>query len=376
MSCQNSDGLNSYESPGTAHKQLTFSEFLGPSYDTEISNKFVDYLRLCFRRSLSCGLSVFTDIHLSKAKEDRQLYTLKPTMAMETLPTPNQPTAPVPAPMPAPHVTGPDRTKRNSTQARMRTGPMTPALKARIMEHIANRESRTNETQASGTQLATTSSTGAKSIAPIEPAHPAQSIPIEPTYPHPSQVTPIEPMHPNQFALVEPAHPSQFLTDGPEDDFSDALSYTSTIPDVFEVGMDNSEPLATGPWMIIDHFTGEMTVDDQDSTSGMVIDDEEMVIIDHEVPSIPPTAPCVSSNAVIQVKNLMGIDILVQTPPPTLLFVDQDVRPNWLIRSTNDFLRHVPYYLCLDKVVDLFFRQEARLNFQTKVGAFCFLLCL
>jgi len=46
-----SDGFGSYESQGSVHKQLTFSEFLGQSYDTEVSEKFVDYLKHCFRMS-------------------------------------------------------------------------------------------------------------------------------------------------------------------------------------------------------------------------------------------------------------------------------------------------------------------------------------
>ena len=38
-----------FESPGSVHKELTFSEFCGESYDTEVSHKFVDYLKLCYR---------------------------------------------------------------------------------------------------------------------------------------------------------------------------------------------------------------------------------------------------------------------------------------------------------------------------------------
>lgn len=44
-----SDGVTSYESHGSVHKQLTFSEFLGQSYDTDVSDKFVEYLKHCFR---------------------------------------------------------------------------------------------------------------------------------------------------------------------------------------------------------------------------------------------------------------------------------------------------------------------------------------
>ena len=39
------------------HKQLTFSEFCGESYETEVSHKFVEYLKLCFR-AYSCPVVV------------------------------------------------------------------------------------------------------------------------------------------------------------------------------------------------------------------------------------------------------------------------------------------------------------------------------
>ena len=41
--------FRSFESAGTVHKQLTFSEFRGKSYTTEVSDKFTDYLKLCYR---------------------------------------------------------------------------------------------------------------------------------------------------------------------------------------------------------------------------------------------------------------------------------------------------------------------------------------
>ena len=46
------DDFGSFESLGSTHKQLTFSEFLGGSYEADVSDKFVEYLQLCFRELL------------------------------------------------------------------------------------------------------------------------------------------------------------------------------------------------------------------------------------------------------------------------------------------------------------------------------------
>jgi hypothetical protein len=48
--------------------------------------------------------------------------------------------------------------------------------------------------------------------------------------------------------------------------------------------------------------------------------------------------------------------------------VDKDERPDWLLISVREFLRHGPYYACLGKVVDLFLAQEARLGYPAKVS--------
>lgn len=287
-----------------------------------------------------------------------------------TPPVPNEPTAPV-LNGPVPRTTGPIRTQRNSTQARMRTGPMTPALKARIMANPPNDASKTRATN--GTQVITplieaesTAPIEAASIVPIEttstaPIETASTAPIETASTTPIEAEPIasiEPAHPSQSALIDDPSGVHQPPPGSEDNSSDSLSYTSTLPDVFEVEMDDSAPLATGPWMMIDHFTGEMVVDDE------------------ALPPVPPTVPGVSPNSTIPAGEVMGITVLTQTPPPTLLYADQDVRPNWLIRSTNEFLRYVPYYMCLNEIVDLFFAQEAKLGYQIKVGAFCFISCI
>lgn len=134
-------------------------------------------------------------------------------------------------------------------------------------------------------------------------------------------------------------------------DASDNFSYTSTLPDVFDVGTDDLATPATRPWMVIDHFTGE-------------------IIVDEEALPPAPVVPSAPFDPVIQVEVVpaLGIPTLVQTSSPTLLFVDQDEYPDWLIRSTKDHLQYMLYYLCLARVIDLFFTQEARLGYLDKVS--------
>lgn len=130
------------------------------------------------------------------------------------------------------------------------------------------------------------------------------------------------------------------------------MSYTSTIPDVFDVGLDDSAPPATGPWMVIDHFTGEMIVDEDQSIPPPPV-----------VPTIStiPAGPSLAGVEVATVPRL-GTTCLVERPP-TLLFEDGDVRPQWLMTAVNAFLRFVPYVGGLGKVVDLYLAQEARLGY-------------
>jgi hypothetical protein len=125
-------------------------------------------------------------------------------------------------------------------------------------------------------------------------------------------------------------------------------------PTSSRLGTD-SGPLATGPWTIINHFTSDVTTDDV-----MIVDEEED----------PPAAPAAPFDFTIQVQlnPILGVPALVQTLPPTLLFRDHDERPDWLIRSTNELLHPTPYYMCLNKVMDLFFAQEARLGYPDKVS--------
>ena len=220
---------------------------------------------------------------------------------------------------------------------------MNLALKACVLANLSNNVSKVSKTQANVTQ-AIIPPIQDKSTPPIEFAPPIKS------------ATHIEPAPPAFTNDTPDNHQPPPSSDIPEEDMSDGMSYTSTLPKIFEVGMDNSVPPATGPWVIINHFTGKMIVDDE------------------EVPPVAPGAPSALTNSMIQTEVILGVSILIQTSRPALLFVDQDERSDWLIRSTDQFLQHIPYYMCLNKVVDLFFAQEARLGHPDKVSAFYFLL--
>ena len=138
-------------------------------------------------------------------------------------------------------------------------------------------------------------------------------------------------------------------------------SYTSTLPDIFDTGMDDSAPPATGPWMIIDHFTGEVIVDDDQSTPHVpAIPAVEAVPTGLTGPSLPGVEVATAAQ--------LGTPYLVENPP-SLLSEDEDVRPQWLMTAVNAFLRFVPYVGGLGKVVDLYLAQEARLGYPDLVCA-------
>jgi hypothetical protein len=240
----------------------------------------------------------FADLYFSTAKEARDLYTLNaiPATAMTSPPTPNTPTVPAPEPSSMAHASGPVRSQRKSVTARMRTGPMSAALKARVLRNTSNRMSKANTT----------------------PANTAINPPTE------AETT----------ELTSPSSPGPSSSQFPED-VSDDESHTSTHSD-----LDLAPPVAD-----------DMSVDEE--------------VLPTTVAGF--SAPCDST---IQVKAVpaLGVSVLVQTPPPTLLFVDEDERPAWLLTSIEGLLQHAPYYLCLSKVVDLFLAQEARLSYPAKVS--------
>jgi len=166
------------------------------------------------------------------------------------------------------------------------------------------------------------------------------------------------PAKPNESGIVtNPPHPTLLATEVPDDPMSvsDSLSYTSTLPDIFDVGSDDSAPPATGPWMTIDHFTGEVTVDD-----------------DQSIPPVPTAPSCPSPAGVeIAIAPRSGMAYITETKP-ALLFGDEDVRPQWLMTAVKTFLRFVPYFGGLGKVVDLYLAQEARLGYPKLVCTFFF----
>ena len=68
--------LYRFESPGTAHKKLSFSEFCGDSYERDISHKFIEYLKLCFRMySHSTPIRSFSPAHLSSKGVSSTIHT-------------------------------------------------------------------------------------------------------------------------------------------------------------------------------------------------------------------------------------------------------------------------------------------------------------
>ena len=104
----------------------------------------------------------------------------------------------------------------------------------------------------------------------------------------------------------------------PNDSASDSGSHTSTLPEIFNVGMDNSGAPATSPWIAINHLTGEMIIDDDEPTG----------------------ATPANAQAALETRILpqLGIHILTKTELPTLLFEDEEVHPEWLISAVKEFL--------------------------------------
>ena len=94
------------------------------------------------------------------------------------------------------------------------------------------------------------------------------------------------------------------------------------------------------------------------------------MLVDEDSP--PVTTPC---DFLITVRTGEGLapalSALEETEYPELLFTELDVRPQWLLKSIEDFLQHGPYYSCLNKVVDLFLEQERGLSYPVRVSEPC-----
>lgn len=208
----------------------------------------------------------------------------------------------------------------------MKTGPLPLHLKQKVLASMEkNRLSRVATVPANPSAVETSTVT--------TPPLPTPEMTASPDGANESG---LEPSGSMELNLVSPANG---LWGASSDFTSESGSYTSNIPDIFETGMDDLEPLATGPWMAMGHLTSEVIVVDHESTA-----------------AVPPVAHT-------GMFPRLGVNTLTETAPPALLFNDQDVRPDWLLSAVKEFLRYIPYYGNLSKVIDQFLLQEARLGY-------------
>ena len=86
-----------------------------------------------------------------------------------------------------------------------------------------------------------------------------------------------------------------------------------------------------------------------------------------------PTTPIPTPQTGMETRIVpcLGIRAIAEMEPPTLLFEDKDMRPEWLTLAVKEFLWYTPYYGQLGKVINLFLTQEARLGYQNLVGHLC-----
>lgn len=306
-------------------------------------------------------LPAHLDLWITPAKEIRQLYTLDPiqdttvapppldTAPAVTVPQLTAPNAPVPRVLsaPTPDSTGPIRVARKS---RMKTRPLPTRTNKRAP---ASTTTPTN-TGAPQSQVESPDVDVSQDIARMHQVDPPQVHTLPSDIPQ-ANATHVEPNVP--VVATIPSDITPVPADVPDDGMSDSLSYTSTLPEIFDTGTDDSAPPATGPWMIIDHFTGEITVDDDQSPPVP------------DAPTIPNTHSDPSPAVVkVAIAARSGVPYLVETPP-TLLDEDKDVRPQWLMTAIGTFFPFVPYVGGLGKVVDLYLAQEARLGYPQLVCA-------
>ena len=192
---------------------------------------------------------------------------------------------------------------------------MSAALKARILGYASSKTSKAKE---ASTRMAVTLPTEAEYTDLTVPTH--------------SNLT--------NHALYDRSSPSSHSSTGTPD----SIPCTPASLDLSEAQMDGSPPPESD----------DMSVDEEVLTE-----------------TTTASVPC---DSVIEVNFIpsLGVSSLIQTSLPTLLFIDEDERPDWLLISIKDFLRHMPYYSCLDKVVDLFLAQESHLGYPAKVKVLFF----
>ena len=261
---------------------------------------------------------MFTHRFYTLAKEKRRLYTLG---SIEDVPA--APVAPAVSSYPQqPPSTkpGPDRGPRVTKTARMRTGPLPPHLKERVLAAMA---------KARPPPVATT---------PVNPlAVESTTVETLPTMPE-ADAPQVQINGPSVVVAIADHVPE--MAPAPND-------CTSVLTDFFDsdyvdVEMDDMDK-TNDPWEFMEFPTGEIVVDDNSNVS--------FSAVEMDVGMLPR----------------LGTLTLTETEAPALLFKDEDVRPDWLVSAVKEFLRYTPYYGGLGQVIDQFLLQEARLGYPNLV---------
>ncbi|KAF9780596.1 hypothetical protein BJ322DRAFT_1112584 [Thelephora terrestris] len=218
----------------------------------------------------------------------------------------------------SPTVIGPEQTERSSKQARKQTGPVQHRyrLKGSALGNITN----------SSPQLVTTLLNVSNVETPFVTTSKTDTSQIQSNGPT------LSPLVPTEFYITSNTDlPSDTANSVPNDYASDSGFSVYTLPD------DESEFLTAA-----DHFSGEIVVEDNLSLTGPFIHQTGV-----EIGMLPR----------------LGVCALIEGEPPSRLLEDEDVHPEWLSSAVNHFLKYIPNYGCIGKVVDLFLDQEARLGY-------------
>lgn len=253
----------------------------------------------------------------STAKENRRLYTLKVTDAEATPPTTSdEPVSATPQPTLAIGGVGPIRTQRKSTQARLQAGPMSTALKTHDLRSVSSGSPGVSDAPSNAT------------------------VPL-------AQAGSTTPTHPPHSTIINHPIPDSSPIANPPPSGCNISGDVATVAGTQDSGVDE----LASPWTRLQTTT---------DPNGMDVDEGvPLAALDEPSDSTTQTA---AAN--------VGTSILVETSPPSLLFVDEDERPGWLLRSVKEHLQYTPCYLCLSEVIDLFLAQEARLGYPAKVCIF------
>ena len=297
---------------------MTFSQFCGDSYDTDVSERFIEYLQHCFRTYIHFVVIGRRGSWVTPAREVRRLYTLDsiPDIGSTSLPA-----------------------LFNATPAAQATSVLPASSTTSAPDPTGSVQNIHASPEGAGSGLAITDN-----YVPTISIHQIGEsvLPVHALLTN----TPQDSVPPNALVVgsdVTPSSAAEAMEDG-------VLSGNSTLPEIFDVGMEDSAAPMTGPLVIIDHPTGEIIEQPPPPNPATIL-------INHPVGEVveqpPPPDPAI---------------VLVDTPPE-LLSADEDVRPQWLMTAVG-FLRCVLCFGNLGRVVDLWLAQEARLGYPRRVCAF------